>query len=479
MLQLKQYSLFGFLVFSQIAGAQPLAPSTLTVDQFLQLAFQETEDFQSVDKSLKSLEYEIEARDLQLATNLQLDVFDTRDREDVFNNINRNSHLQLYGVTLSKPFSTGTRVSLGADYEIAETTATGNLYRADWEVALAQDLWRNGFGRSVRLRRQSDQMEWENRKLNLILQRQQLMNTLENLYWDYALVQKERVIRQENLKRSEQILSWTNRRMKVSAARDTDLLQVQALLSSRKLELADIERLEVSTKNQMNQLVPSLASQAWVPALTELEKDRAIQSLVYGGPKIGTPVLLATTAAQYRSRQLQVQTEAVKDNLNPVLQLQLAHSQNGIRSDSPEAVDRALGNNKTDANRVGLIFSMNLDMGLMGKSRDSARLAAESAALTAQRLTRTSELNWIDLQAEMTHLKSSLQLSQDLFNYQKKNIESERRYFQQGRNTIFEFINFEIVTADAELRFFRALTQIRKAEGNARLYSVVQEASLE
>jgi outer membrane protein TolC len=478
MLQLKKSILLGFLIFLSTSWAQALTPTALTVDQFLNLAVQETEDFQAVDKSLKSLEYEIDARDLQLATNLQLDAFDTRDRKDVFNNFNRNSHSQLYGVTLSKPFSTGTNVSLGADYEIAETTATGNLYRADWEVALTQDLWRNGFGRSVRLRRQSDQMELENRKLNLILQRQQLMNTLENLYWDYALVQKELLIRQENLKRSEQILNWTNRRVKLSAARDTDLLQVQALFSSRKLELADIERLEVSTKNQMNQLVPSLATKSWAPTASELEKDRAIQSLVFGESRNGSPVLLATLAAKYLSQQLQVQAEVAQDNLNPVLQLQLAHSQNGIRSDSQEAVDRALGNSKTDANRIGLIFSMNLDMGLISQSRDSATLAAESAALTAQRLARTSELSWTDLQAEISYLKNSLQLSKDLYNFQKKNIESERRYFQQGRNTIFEFINFEIVAADAELRFFRVLNQMRKREGQARLYTFDQKASL-
>ncbi|MBC7754117.1 MAG: TolC family protein, partial [Moraxellaceae bacterium] len=137
----------------------------------------------------------------------------------------------------------------------------------------------------------------------------------------------------------------------------------------------------------------------------------------------------------------------------------------------------ALGNNKTDADRIGLIFSMNLDLGLMAKSRDSARLAAEASALSVKRLDRSSQLSWTDLQAEINYLKNSLQLSKDLYNYQKKNIEIERRYFQQGRNTIFEFINFEIVAADAELRFFRVLAQMRKTEASARLYTIDERAS--
>jgi outer membrane protein TolC len=474
MLYLNKYILFGFLVFSQSVGAQ----NTFNVNQFLNLAVQETEDFQAIDKSIKSLDYEIEARDLQLATNLQLDAFDTRDRKDIFANINRNTQSQVYGMTLSKPFSTGTSLSLGTEYEIAQSDTMGQLYRAAWEIALTQDLWRNGFGRSVRLRRQSDQLELENRKLNLLLQRQQLLNTVENLYWDYALIQKERAIRQDNLKRSEQILNWTNKRVRLSAARDTDLLQVQALLSSRKLELADIERLAVSNKNQMDQLIPSLANKNWLPDTTELEKERAIQSLLAGTNQGENPVLLSSLAQQFRAQQLQLQSESAQDNLNPTLQLQLAHGQNGIRPESQDAVDRALGNNKTDTNRIGLIFSMNLDLGLMGKSRDSVQLAAEAAALNAKRLDRTSQLSWTDLQNEITYLKNSLQLSKDLYSYQKKNIETNRRYFQQGRNTVFEFINFEITAADAELRFFRVLNQLRKTEGRSRLFTVNQKASL-
>lgn len=480
MLDLKKCITAGILIFAQSLVAQVAAPNVLTVEQFLNRAVQETEDFQAIEKSVKSLEFEIDARDLQLATNLQMDAFDITDRKDSFaNSVNRDTASRIYGVTLSKPFSTGTTLSLGAEYELAKLdNVNDKLYRADWEVALTQDLWRNGFGRSVRLRRQGDQLELENRKLNLLLQRQQLINTVENLYWDYALIQKEKVIRQDNLKRSEQILSWTNRRVRLSAARDTDLLQVQALLSSRKLEFADIERLAVSNKNQMDQLIPSLAGQNWVPDMTELEKPRAIQNLLASGDKAGTPVLLSSLASQFRAQQLQVQSEAAQDILNPVLQLQLAHGQNGIRPDSKEAIDRATGNNRTDANRVGLIFSMNLDLGLMSKSRDSATLAAESAALTAKRLDRTSQLSWIDLQNEINYLQSSLQLSKDLYSYQKKNIETNRRYFQQGRNTIFEFINFEITAADAELRFFRVLNQMRKAEGTARLFTVDQKASL-
>jgi outer membrane protein TolC len=476
MLNLKKYILLGFFIFAQRSWSQ----SVLTVEQFLNLAVQETEDFQALDKSVKSLEYEIEARDLQLATNLKLNAFDITDRKDSFvNSINRDTSSRVYGVTLAKPFSTGTILSLGAEYELAKLdTVNDKIYRADWEVSLAQDLWKNGFGRSVRLRRQGDQLELENRKLNLLLQRQQLVNTLENLYWDYAYIQKERIIRQENLKRGEQILNWTNKRLRVSAARDTDMLQAQALLSSRKLELADIERLAVSHKNQMDQLIPSLTNKNWIPDTTELEKDRALPSLLVGNNKDGNPVLISSLATKYKAQQLQVQAEADNDNLNPTLQLQLTHGQNGIRSDSQAAIDRASGNNKTDANRIGLIFSMDLDLGLMGKSRESAQLAAQAAALTSKRLDRTSQLSWVDLKAEIQYLNNSLQLSRDLYSYQKKNIESERRYFQQGRNTIFEFINFEIVASDAELRFFKVLNQMRKTEANARLFTVDTKASL-
>ncbi len=468
------------LGFAQSKTALPSQVTTLTVNQFLNLAVQQTEDFQSLEKSLKSLEYEIEARDLQLGTQLQLSAVDIHDRKDSFTNyFNRDAASRNYGVNLTKSFSTGTSLSLGADYEIAKLDGSGNkLYRADWDLSLTQDLWKNSFGRSVRLRRKSDQMELFSRKIDLLVQKQELINKLEDLYWDYSLFQKELVLKQENLKRGEQILSWTNMRLKLSAARDTDLLQVQALLSSRKLELADIERLAASNKNQMDQFVPSLSSQNWSPQFNELEQNRDVKNLVYGDHQFENPVLLSSLSARFKARKIEVQSEATQDNLNPVLQLQLAHSQNGIRPDSNEAIDR-FRDNKTDANQVGLIFSMNLDQNLKGKSRDAAQLAAEAANLQAQRLERSSRLSWIDLKAQIDYLKNSLQLSQDLYQFQKKNITSQRRYFQQGRNTIFEFINFEIVAADAELRYFRTLNQLRKAESTARLFSVDQIVNAE
>lgn len=479
MLDFKKCITAGFFVFTQMSFAQGSSQVVMTVEQFLNLAIRQTEDFQAIDISIKSLEYEIDARDLQLATNLQLEAFDLRDRKDSFaNSTNRDTASRVYGVTLAKPFSTGTILSLGAEYESAKLdTVNDQLYRADWKISFTQDLWKNGFGRSVRLRRQADQLEFENKNLNLLLQKQQLLNTLESLYWDYALIQNERGIRQENLKRSEQIFNWMNKRVRLSAARENDKLQVQALLSSRKLELSDIERLAAINKNQMDQFVPTLANKNWVPDLNELEKERALESLLAGVIKTGNPVLLSTLAMQYKAQQLQIQSEAAQDILNPTLQLQLAHGQNGIRPDSQIAVDRALGNNKSDADRIGLIFSMNLDLALMAKSRDSARLAAEASALSVKRLDRSSQLSWTDLQAEINYLKNSLQLSKDLYNYQKKNIEIERRYFQQGRNTIFEFINFEIVAADAELRFFRVLNQMRKTEASARLYTIDERVS--
>jgi outer membrane protein TolC len=465
--------------------AHETAQKTLSLAQFLQQATIQAEDFQAFEKSLKSLEYEIQARDLELSSNLKLEANDLKDQKDSFSNfLNRDTRSQVFGVTLTKPFATGTTASLGTAYELAEQDSSGNkLYRSNWDLSLTQDLWKNAFGKSTRLRRQSDQMELENRKLDLLLQRQQLVNNLEALYWDLALDERERAIREDNLKRSQQILDWTQKRLRISAARDTDLLQAQALVSTRKLELADVERSAVSNRARLQQLIPGLANASWKPDLSELEKDRNIRSLLVGDRnrdqnRTETPTLISALSAQYKTQQLQVEAQAVKDNLNPTLQVQLAHGQNGIRPDSSEAVDRSLAR-RADSNRIGLLLSMDLDFDLKNKSREAAELAAQSAQLQAKRLERSSQVGWMDLSSEIEYLKNSLKLSKELYDFQRKKIEGERRYFQQGRSTVFEFINFEVVAADAELRFFRLLNQMRKTESGARLFSLDPKASFQ
>src|SRR5690606_24022338 len=109
---------------------------------------------------------------------------------------------------LVKSFSTGTNLTVGTSYELANVASVGNRHLANWEVGLSQSLWRNFFGRAVRLRRQADEAELQSRRLALLLERQQFLSDLENRFWDLAVAVREREIREANLKRSQELEKW-------------------------------------------------------------------------------------------------------------------------------------------------------------------------------------------------------------------------------------------------------------------------------
>lgn len=462
-------------------AVQASAQEVWTLNQFLDKATSQTESFQALDKSLQSLQAEIASRDLDLSSTLKIEGWKIQDRKDSFtNSIDRRNDSDLLGLTLAKPFATGTTLSLATAGERADqNTFTSDQYRSDWELSLSQDLWRNGFGRQTYLRRQSDQAELESRKLDLLLQRQQLLNRLESAYWDLALVLKQRNIADENLKRSQQILDWTQKRVRLSAALDTDLLQAQALVSTRQLELSDINRSFESTWALLQELVPAMTPQSFSPLSSELEKERDPHSLL-SGQNAGSdpnPTLIEVLSSRYKTEQLLTESQAVRDDLNPSLQLQLAHGKNGIRSSADEAVQRSLDGQATDT-RVGLVFSMDLDFTLKRQRQLAAELKAQASELEHRRLQKASDVSWKDYLAQIDYLKKSLELSRKLFDFQNKRIARQRVYFQRGKNTVFEFISSEVEVSAAELRFFNLLNQLRKAEAQARLYTFGEKASL-
>lgn len=449
----------------------------LSLDDFLKRAVQQSDQFKSIELSEKALAAEIGSRTANLFTQMTFETWNVTDRKDSYaNNVNRQNDARWTGITFDKLFSTGTLASLNASYEMAEqNTFMGSpLYRADWEVSLSQELWRNSFGRGTRLLQDSFQAELKSRQFDLLLQKQQLMSRFENFYWDLAFLYKQQEVQKLNIKRSEQILEWTRKRYNVSAALDTDVLQAQALLAIRKLDLADVENQIEKTWVALQDVMPESAAKSWQPDFNQLTLRRSLNELTLN-PSASTPIRLETLILAYRQKQLQATYKSTTDEVRPSLALTFAHGRNGVRDNSGDAISRA-GDDQTNYSAVGLVLTVDLDLDENNKRKDSVRFLAEANEALVKRVQRTNQLNWDDLKREVSSLQDQLMLATNLSNFQKTKSEKERRFYQQGRSTVFQAISFELDAAEAELRVYRILNQLRKTENQARFYGLDETA---
>lgn len=464
---------------STASSASP-ASSPKNLNDLIQLATDKSESLKAVDQSILSLEAEIRARDLELSAVLSADLADSRDQRTSLSQQRIPGHTQLFKTTLAKPFSTGTSVSLLLSHQIADLTATGgdgNL--ANWELSISQDLWRNSFGRGIRLRQTSDTAELKSRRFQLLGQKQQLVIGIERIYWDLTLALKEEQVRLANIERSETLEKWIRDRVRKFAAESTDLLQVQALISQRKLELLENRNRIADLRVQIRQLIPLQEVEDFQPQLESLEESRSPLNLLALAATSASakPWSLAALSSSYRSRQAQLEADRVEDQLRPSLQAYLSHGRNGIEDTFTQSWNRAQTEDFM-ATSLGLRFSMELDTDLKSDRRRAAQLAAEARELEARAQRRQGDLAWVDLERQIRNLKAQTEEAKKLTKFQLQKSNEEHRRYRQGRSTAFQAITFETEAAVSQLRYYQTLSNLRKLESLARGFAIWEEDNL-
>lgn len=448
---------------------ETLPATDLSVDAYLEQAMRSSEDLSAIDLDIQSLRAEIEARDLELSPTLALELGRFWDRRQTFSS-NPEREGRSADLLLAKPFATGTRVNVLSGYEATALRSAPNQDRhvLGWEVGVSQSLWQNSFGRQTALRRRRDRNELHSRLLALTLEKQQTLIELEGLYWDLSYAQQEIRIRTENLERSRRILSWIRDRFGRSAAERTDLLQAQALVSERELEL---QTATDNFKTIQARLKERFAFDVdFSPREADLQQERALEAFVATidfAPS--EPVSIESLQARAEMDFSAAQSKFQKDRLKPVLEIGYAYGQQGADTSYSRARTEA-SMNDNDYHQIGVVFATPLDFPLISKARRAFENQAEARAFRAARLERQSRIQWIDLKRDVREQKVRVETALRLSKIQQEKSSEERSRYQKGRSTAFQAITFEQDAAESELLVLQLLAQLRRTESRARAY---------
>jgi outer membrane protein TolC len=432
--------------------------------------FSASPEYQSTEAQLRSIQYDFESREIVLEPQLQLSAVKYRDEREGYVAATKKRS-QLIGLTLSKPFSTGTEVSISPSWEKAllPTLTPDEQNDADWQVALTQDLWQDFFGRSTRLRRARENFERRQQIAGALLRRAQLLVDFENLYWDWASTLREQELRLKNYKRSQEIYNWVRGRFRRSAAEATDLLQAEALMTNRRLQLETVNQVLVQAEARMQRYLPG---HTWRPKLDDLASDRQPEGLVapWHEDSLSRPLKLEFLQTQNESEATDVRADEAREAIRPQLKLQLIYGRNGVDTEASTA-SRQSFNEHHEYTSVGVALVTGLDLSSEYKAVESARAAHAAAERRAAALQADARVAWQALQDQVRDLRTRIETARGLVQTQLKKNDAEKVRYRTGRTTAFEAITFEQDAADAEISLWTLYTLLRKAEAQARLFA--------
>ncbi|MFN3454608.1 MAG: TolC family protein [Pseudobdellovibrio sp.] len=455
-----------------VLHAQDKAASNYSVNQILDMVNESSKSLQSIEASIKSLDADFKTKDLDLSPLLNAEVNAYKDfRESPSGTPPRENTSGLLGLSLIKPFSTGTTFSISADHNLL---SKDNLYpeqnTAEWQVKLTQSLWRNSFGSATRLRRDSDKYDYLNKSQLLNYEKQQLLNEIESTYWDWILATKEVSIRIANVKRSESLEQWAKKRVGQFAAERTDLLQIQALLAQRKLDLITAQNNLETVKKKLQIYLPELNFTEVTANIKNLETTRTLQNSELAQKNSNTPLRLDALAAQSKLLHSIALAEQVADSTRPSLDLYASYGANGIEDKFNPSWKESINENHTQK-KIGLVLSMNLDRDLVKSQRETSKLQATALQYKAESLLKESEISWQELDRNLKQLQEQVIIAQNLYKIQNEKLNLEKKRFEQGRTTTLQMTTFEVDASESELRLYQLYAKMRKAESSTRLYT--------
>lgn len=458
-----------FLI-SSVAGAQTPGGTIRSLSEMLN-EFRIAPEYRASEEQVRAIEYDFESRDIVLEPQLELTAQKYRDGREGYAASPKVLESQLLGMTLRKPFSTGTDIRIVPSWQKAMVPSLDpdTQNNVDWQIGLTQNLWQDGFGRSTRLRRSRETFEKQSQLAAALLQRAQLLIDFENLYWDWAFALRESELRLNNFKRSQEIYSWVRGRYNRSAAEITDLLQAQALMTNRELQVATTRQTLIQAAARMQRYLPNSNVQ---PNPNELSTERSSHALVtpWKGEELSEPLKLALLQSRGDAEVARVRSSEAREAIRPQLALELIYGKNGNDPESGTAARKSF-NEVHEYKSVGLVLRSGLDLGLEYKKVEAARALSEAANQRRTALESEGKVAWKALQDEIRDLNQRIQTARNLVQIQLKKNEAEKKRYRTGRTTAFEAITFEQDAADAEISLWTLYSLLRKAESRARLFA--------
>jgi len=443
----------------------------MTLDQYLEQV-QNSHEGMKANQTLMAAQLD-KSKEAELVTSSNFFLNAQNFYDEKFNSQpGRGSKVESNGLTFGVSKMTDFGLSGKVSYSLSKTNlpeAKKNLipepkyYDTATTIELNQSLLKNGDGADIK---NAKSLQLAQTEMNYQMEKMKYRVSLaeaEAAYWRLVLARETLKFQKENLKRAETLVAWLQNKVSAKLADSSELVQTQAILELRKLELQggiDEEKAAMRAFNTARNL-----DSAEVPeTLTRMTAE-----LVAGlkMPKAGVRPDVA--AADQGARLAKASAELGRDKYKSSLDVFASYAFNGHNGEA----SKAIGQGFTPANPtrvVGVKLTVPLDDSNVRTARDGYGKEAVAAEYNASRKSFEASREWDELERRVGEVKNRLKLVSKMEELQLKKLEMERQKQKLGRSVLFQVIQYETDLTAAQLNIIRTKSELLSLVARMKIF---------
>jgi len=338
-------------------------------------------------------------------------------------------------------------------------------YTPSLTFELKQDLLRNFFGRETRAQRDAILHAAAARTALAEFQMRQILSQAEILYWRTSLASEVVRVQEDLLERSRRMLEWVSDRVDRQLQDLSDLLQSQADVKFRTLEL-ESSRDDESRLRRAFSLMAGLspsepARELRLPARADFVLPDGASNRIHRSDIRA----LEEMDAVYR-----MESVLKKESVTPTLSAFFSATWNGLESDLDSAM-KDVGKFKYDLLAAGIRLQAPFDLPSLFKLRKSYSADYESRRSTYRQRAADAESERLELLARIPDMIERLKVSDELVKIQLWKADNERDRLLKGNTVTLQVLLFEqdlgrskLMRLDLQARLLEMLSRLRMYE---------------
>ncbi len=373
------------------------------------------------------------------------------------------------GIRRQNAYGTEASLSYALDYTRFRKPSIAGIpisyYDASPVLSVSQSLWKNRFGRTTRAQQELIAAQGAAERYDAEFKITGALVEAEVAYWRLSLAREAVRIQEEALRQARSILDYVTNREIRHLGDHGDVLQAQALVESRTLELKAAEDEESSAARRFNLIRNT-------PGTSVPEKLVAIDQRTTADIKPPAEVVARADveAAKLRAESAAANAQILSSQNEPDLQLFGLYALNKRNSGLGEALgDSASSDSPTRL--VGIKFSMPLAFDAVRDSRQGACQQSNAAALVYEQKEVDQGREWADLVERLRAAQERMGLAHTMEDIQKRKLEFEKRRLREGRTTTYQVLLFEQDHSQAQLACLKVAFEVLTLNAQTRLYT--------
>jgi outer membrane protein TolC len=332
-------------------------------------------------------------------------------------------------------------------------------------LEFSMPLWKNGFGRAAKAQQSTIQESNRVEEYNAIALSKSTQMDAENTYWALTVAREVLRIQVTALHQAESILNYVSKKAHMKLGEDGDILQAEALVASRKLELRKAESEEQLARKNFNAM-RGLSSDEVADSLDLIPYD-SLQEMKISDTRPADRYDIKSAEAQVSLAV--ANSKLIEERNKPSFEIYGNYALNGRSATFGDAVTN-LSTSSRVTQFIGFRFNMPLDFSAASKARSGARLTEEAQQEQYVQKKILQDRDWKTLVQRFSDSKDALLLANRLVEAQTKKLKNENVRLKQGRATTYQVLLFEQDQSQAELMRVQLTQQILAIRSSVKLY---------